>query len=47
MQDPQQVVLIERWESAEAMESFHNRPEFTSLERSLDGSPKVEVLTTA
>jgi len=46
-QDPQQVVLIERWQSMEAMESFHNRPEFTSLERSLDGSPKVEVLTTA
>jgi quinol monooxygenase YgiN len=46
-QDPQQVVLIERWQSAEAMDSFHKRPEFTSLERSLDASPKVEVLTTA
>jgi quinol monooxygenase YgiN len=46
-QRPEEVVLIERWDSAEAMESFHSRPEFTSLERSLDGSPKVEVLTTA
>jgi quinol monooxygenase YgiN len=46
-QDAEQVVLIERWESPEAMTSFHSRPEFTSLERTLDGSPKVEVFTTA
>ena len=46
-QDSKQVVLIERWESADAMKSFHERPEFTSLERTLDGSPTVEVYTTA
>jgi quinol monooxygenase YgiN len=46
-QDSEQVVLIERWESAEAMEGFHKRSEFTSLERTLDSTPKVEVLTTA
>jgi quinol monooxygenase YgiN len=45
--DPKQVVLIERWESADAMEGFHKRPEFTSLERTIDDSPKVEVFTTA
>ena len=46
-QEPEQIVLIERWKSAEDMEGFHRRPEFASLERSLDGSPKVEVFTTA
>ena len=46
-QDPKEIVLIERWESAEAMKTFHERPEFTSLERTIDGSPKVEVFTTA
>lgn len=45
--EPTQVVLIERWESAEAMERFHKRPEFTSLERTLEDSPRVEVFTTA
>jgi quinol monooxygenase YgiN len=45
--DPNEVVLIERWESREAMEAFHSRSEFTSLERTLDGSPRVEVFTTA
>jgi len=45
--EPTQVVLIERWESPEAMERFHSRPEYTSLERTLDESPKVEVFTTA
>jgi quinol monooxygenase YgiN len=45
--EPTQVVLIERWESAEAMERFHKRPEFTSLERTIGDSPKVEVFTTA
>ena len=44
--EPEQIVLIERWKSAEDMESFHQRPEFTSLERSLEGSSKVEVFTT-
>jgi quinol monooxygenase YgiN len=44
---PAEVVLIERWESPEAMRTFHERPEFTSLERTLDGSPTVEVFTTA
>jgi quinol monooxygenase YgiN len=46
-QQPGQVVLIERWKSTEDMESFHQRPEFTSLERTLDGASKVEVFTTA
>lgn len=46
-QEQQQMVLIERWESADAMRSFHERPEFTSLQRTLDGSPQVEVFTTA
>jgi quinol monooxygenase YgiN len=46
-QDDKQVVLIERWESADAMQQFHERPEFTSLQRTIDGSPKVEVFTTA
>ena len=45
--EPNQMVLIERWESAEAMRAFHERPEFTSLERTLDGANKVEVFTTA
>ena len=46
-QDANQMVLIERWESAEAMNSFHERSEFTSLERTIDGAAKVEVFTTA
>jgi quinol monooxygenase YgiN len=45
--EPTQVVLIERWESEDAMRKFHTRPEFTSLERTLDGAAKVEVFTTA
>ncbi len=45
--NPDQLVLIERWDSDEAMRSFHQRPEFTSLERSLDGKPTVEVFATA
>jgi quinol monooxygenase YgiN len=45
--EPTQVVLIERWESSEAMDSFHSRAEFTSLERSLDGKPRIEVFHTA
>lgn len=44
---PAEVVLIERWESSEAMRKFHERSEFTSLERTLADSPKVEVFTTA
>ena len=47
MNDPTQVVLIERWESEDAMRSFHERPEFTSLERTLDNKPSVEIFTTA
>ena len=45
--DENELVLIERWESRDAMDGFHQRSEFTSLERTLDGSPKVEVFTTA
>ncbi|HKC19066.1 MAG TPA: antibiotic biosynthesis monooxygenase family protein [Candidatus Dormibacteraeota bacterium] len=45
--EPTQVVLIERWESADAMREFHERPEFTSLERTLDNKASVEVFTTA
>ena len=45
--NPDQLVLIERWESEETMRSFHERPEFTSLERTLNGKPSVEVFTTA
>jgi quinol monooxygenase YgiN len=45
--EPTQIVLIERWESSDAMKKFHERSEFTSLERTLDDSPKVEVFTTA
>jgi quinol monooxygenase YgiN len=49
--DPEQVVLIERWESSEAMRKFHAQPDFTSLQRtiegSLEGAPAVEVFTTA
>jgi quinol monooxygenase YgiN len=45
--EPTQVVLIERWESTDAMQKFHARPEFTSLERSLDGEPKIEVFSAA
>ncbi len=44
---PNQVVLIERWESEDAMRRFHERPEFTSLERTLDSSPDVEIFVTA
>ena len=46
-QQPTQVVLIERWESEEAMRRFHERPEFTSVERSIADEPQVEVFTTA
>jgi len=49
--EPDQVVLISRWESTEAMKTFHSQPDFTSLQRtiqdSLVGQPAVEVLTTA
>jgi quinol monooxygenase YgiN len=49
--DREQVVLISRWESGEAMKKFHAQPEFTSLvrtiEESLDGQPAVEIFTTA
>src|SRR5437660_11602097 len=49
--DPNQVVLISRWESSDAMRKFQARPDFTSLERTLDGSvkgkPSVEVFMTA
>ena len=49
--DPDQVVLISRWDSSDAMREFTARPDFTSLERTLDGSvkgpPSVEVFTTA
>jgi quinol monooxygenase YgiN len=49
--DAEQVVLISRWESGEAMKKFHSQPEFTSLVRtiegSLDGQPAVEIFTTA
>ena len=48
---PDEVVLISRWESGEAMEKFHSQPDYTSLERTLDGSeqrrPAVETFTTA
>jgi heme-degrading monooxygenase HmoA len=40
-------VLISRWESEDAMKKFHAQPDYTSLERTLDGSPKVEIFTTA
>ena len=49
--DPEQVVLISRWQSAEAMEKFHSQADFTSLERTLNGSlkgkPASETFTTA
>ena len=45
--DQTQIILIERWESPEAMKTFHSRSESTSLERTLDDSPRVEVFTTA
>jgi quinol monooxygenase YgiN len=49
--DPEQVVMISRWESSEAMDKFHSQPEFTSLHRTIEGSlqrdPTVEVFTTA
>jgi quinol monooxygenase YgiN len=49
--EPAQVVLISRWESSEAMEKFHAQPDFTSLQRTIEGSlagaPKVEIFTTA
>jgi quinol monooxygenase YgiN len=44
---PDQLVLIERWESDEAMRSFHERSEYTSLERTLHDAPVVEIFTTA
>ena len=45
--EPTQVVLISRWESEDAMKKFTSQPDYTSLERTLDGSPRVEVFTTA
>lgn len=45
--EPTQVVLISRWESPESMQKFHSQPDYTSLERTLDGSPRVEIFTTA
>lgn len=44
--EPAQVVLIERWESDDAMRGFHERPEFTSLIRTLGQAPMVEVFST-
>jgi quinol monooxygenase YgiN len=44
--EPTQVVLISRWESEEAMQKFHAQPDYTSLERTLEDTPKVEVFTT-
>jgi quinol monooxygenase YgiN len=45
--EPTQVVLISRWESTEAMQKFHSQPDYTSLERTLDGAPRIELFTTA
>jgi len=49
--DPNEVVLISRWQSNEAMQKFHSQPDFTSPERTLDGSlkgkPEAETFTTA
>ena len=45
--EPTQVVLISRWESEDAMKKFHSQPDYTSLEHTLDGSPRVEIFTTA
>jgi len=49
--DEDQLVLISRWESREAMERFHSQPEFTGLQRMLESSlvdpPEAEIFTTA
>ena len=45
--EPTQVVMISRWESEDAMRKFHSQPDYTSLERTLDTKPKVELFTTA
>ena len=45
--EPGEVVLISRWESREAMDRFLAQPDFTSLEKTLDGKPKVEIFATA
>lgn len=49
--DPEQIVLISRWESVEALERFNQSPEFTGFERelesSLEGPPEGESFTTA
>jgi quinol monooxygenase YgiN len=49
--DPEELVLISRWESEEAMERFQTKPEFTGFQReiasSLEGPPQVEIFSTA
>lgn len=49
--DPEQMVLISRWESVEAMEHYQASAEFGGFQRelasSLAGSPDAENFTTA
>ena len=49
--DPEQLILISRWESSDAMHRFHEAEDFTGFQRelepSLQGAPDVEIFTTA
>ena len=49
--DGHALVLIARWESAEAMNRFKQQPEYTGFEReiadSLRRAPETELFTTA
>ncbi len=49
--DSHALVLISRWESADAMEQFRRQPEYTGFEReiadSMSRGPDVETFTTA
>jgi quinol monooxygenase YgiN len=47
----EQLILVSRWQSVDAMDRYNAQPEFTRFQReimsSLEGGPDVEILTTA
>jgi quinol monooxygenase YgiN len=47
----EQLILVSRWQSVDAMDKYNARPEFAGFQReimsSLEGAPDVEILTRA
>jgi len=47
----EQLILVSRWQSLEAMDQYNAQPEFAGFQReimsSLTSAPDVEILTTA